>query len=175
MAVWTDEAETQVLTSQNATRWRDIVEPVAALVNQSYTATVSSYFDPDHANYVPAGWSSAPRPQRKRASLRNERERERERDERDERERYRSLLEKRDPALGGMRALLFAKGSRGVLVFRGTDLDATQPSGRADAHRAASFRCFLRDSKKKACVQRERERECAYEKCARLTTPQESD
>ena len=45
----------EAAATRNATRFHDIVAPVASLVNQTYTASEGcTYFDPDHERWVPA-------------------------------------------------------------------------------------------------------------------------
>lgn len=84
-----------------------LLGPLAKLVNQTYTGTSNcSYYDPDHLTYMPQGWTL-------------------------------SEELKHDPSGGGMRALVFleeAGGShgRGVIAFRGTDLNMGGVSGQAD-------------------------------------------
>ena len=92
--------------------FRKLAAPLAALVNQTYTGTNgSTYYDPNHASFVPNGW----------------------------------IMDtdlKHDPPEGGMRALVFLETReeieniglrRGVVAFRGTDLNPATPSGRADS------------------------------------------
>ena len=79
------------------------VVPLAEMVKLTYTATHGSYYNASEANATVAGWT-------------------------------RDLARTADPP-AGMRALLFVQPStrRGVVAFRGTDLNRSGVSGQADA------------------------------------------
>ena len=54
LAGWREDVA-EVAATRNATRFHEIVAPVASLVNQTYTASEGcTYFDPDHERWVPA-------------------------------------------------------------------------------------------------------------------------
>ena len=81
-----------------------LVVPLGEMCKLTYTATHGSYFEPTAANASVPGWT-------------------------------RDLRLTANPAAGGMRALVFLhpRLPRGVVAFRGTDLDPATVSGQADA------------------------------------------
>ena len=87
-----------------AAEFHAFVAPLATFAKYTYTSTAGSTdYEPGDANATVPGWT--------RSGLRH------------------------DPPEGGMRALLFLDDAtaKGVVAFRGTDLNAGSPSGRADA------------------------------------------
>eukprot|EP00051_Salpingoeca_urceolata_P035907 m.31928 g.31928 ORF g.31928 m.31928 type:complete len:716 (+) comp9883_c0_seq1:77-2224(+) len=91
------------LKAGNQASFEAAVLPLANATLLSYTATHGSYFDPSATNATVRGWT-------------------------------RDFELQRDPAGGGMRALVFvhAASGRGLVAFRGTDLNTSGPSGQAD-------------------------------------------
>jgi len=83
--------------------FQSFAKPFADMCLLSYVATRGSYYNPDKQNATVDSW-----------------------------ERIGALTE--DPPDGGMRALTFLqkKSGRGVVVYRGTDLNTSSPGGQAD-------------------------------------------
>ncbi|CAE7654960.1 rplX [Symbiodinium pilosum] len=81
----------------------EFVNPLADMTELSYTATWGTYYKPSAQNQSVEGW--------------------------------RRMWPEANPVEGGMRALTFVqeRSGRGVVVFRGTDLDSSGTSGQADA------------------------------------------
>jgi hypothetical protein len=91
------------LANASASDFHAFIDPLANMTTLTYTSTAGcTYFKPADANATVAGWE--------RSALRH------------------------DPATGGMRALVFVQNAtgRGVIAFRGTDLNDTNVSGQAD-------------------------------------------
>lgn len=91
------------LSTCNNVSFHATVVPLAEMVKLTYTATHGSYYNASDENATVAGWT-------------------------------RDLARTVDPP-AGMRALLFVQPStrRGVVAFRGTDLNRSGVSGQADA------------------------------------------
>ena len=90
------------LKNCSSAAFHDIVAPLAEMTKLTYTSTNGSYYNKSDDGVSPDGWT-------------------------------RVTTLKHDPP-GGMRALVFVQPSRrrGVVAFRGTDLDTSRPSGQAD-------------------------------------------
>lgn len=83
--------------------WHDVVFPLAVMTKLAYTATHGSYYNASEVNATAPGW-------------------------------IRDLALTANPRGGGMRALYFyqPETQRGVIAFRGTDLNISGVSGQAD-------------------------------------------
>ena len=94
--------EVAALAKASNASWHALVEPLALMTRLTYTATSGSYYRPADRHATVEGW-----------------------------ERPDGLTE--DPP-AGMRALFFVERAtrRGVIAFRGTDLNMSSPSGRCD-------------------------------------------
>jgi hypothetical protein len=92
----------QILTASSDDEFHAFVAPLAEMTKLTYTATWGSYYKEWEANATVLGWA-------------------------------RGTLES-NPRGGGMRALTFLQASsqRGVVAFRGTDLNRSGVSGQAD-------------------------------------------
>jgi len=91
------------LANASASDFHAFIDPLANMTTLTYTSTAGcTYFNPADANATVVGWE--------RSALRH------------------------DPPTGGMRALVFVQNAtgRGVIAFRGTDLNDTNVSGQAD-------------------------------------------
>ena len=92
-----------LLKNCSSAAFQDAVAPLAEMTRLTYTSTNGSYYNASDERNSPDGWT-------------------------------RVTTLKHDPQAGGMRALVFVQPShrRGVVAFRGTDLNSSSPSGQAD-------------------------------------------